>query len=90
MDDALALSELEQLTEKLGIEIRRESLPGAGGLCQVRGKWILFLSDALSAAEQVVVIAEAIRGIDLSSVYVRPALRQLLDVGEGGDAGKPL
>ena len=86
MDDALALSELEELVAKLGIEVRQEDLPGAGGLCQVRGKWILFVSSGLSVSEQVDVIARALGGMDLSSVYVRPALRQLLGAGEGGDS----
>ena len=90
MDSALALTELEQLVERMDIEVRRESLPGPGGLCQVRGKRVLFLNSEFSVADQVGVIAEALRGLDLSHLYVRPALRQLLGEGEGtGPSGGP-
>lgn len=85
MDDALASAELEQLARRLGVEVRREALPVPGGLCQLRGRWTLFLDTALSVAEQVEVLVGALRRFDLSQVYVRPALRQLLEAGEVAD-----
>lgn len=86
MESAAALSELERLAERLGIEVRREPLPVPGGLCRVGGRQALFVDSALGPAEQVQVMVEALRGTDLSRVYVRPALRQLLEVEGGADA----
>jgi len=85
MDEGLALVELERLAERLGIEVRREQLPGRGGLCQIRGKRILFLASSLSVAEQVEVMAGALSEVDLTQVYLRPALRQLLGAEDADD-----
>lgn len=85
MEPAVALSELERLAERLGIEVRREAMPVAGGLCRVRGRWVLYVNSTLSTAERVEVMVEALRGLDLSGVYVRPALRQLLEPSEDAE-----
>ncbi len=84
MDDALTLAELERLARTTGIDVRREALPVAGGLCRVRGKWTLLLDGALSVDEQIELLVEALQGFDLTGVYVRPAVRQLLEP-EGAD-----
>ena len=86
VDDALAATELEHLARTLGIEIRREPLPVRSGLCQVRGQWTLFLDSTLSAAEQVEVLVEALSRFDLSGVYLRPAIRQMLEGEDGADS----
>jgi len=86
MDDALALAELERLARTAGVEVRRETLPVAGGLCRLRGKWTLLLDSASSVEEQTELLVEALRGFDLTGVYVRPAIRQLLEPEGSGDA----
>ena len=89
MDESLALVELERLLAKLAVEVRREALPGSGGLCRLRGKWVLFLGSSWSVAEQVEVMAGALRGFDLSGLYLRPALRQLVGAEDGADSPGP-
>jgi len=89
IDAEMAVAELEELLEKLGIELRREPLPGPGGLCEVRGKRLLLLSQVLPAAAQVEVIAEALRGLDFSGVYLKPALRELLGADDYVDSAGP-
>ena len=79
MDDVLALAELERLARTAGIEVRREALPVAGGLCRLRGKWTLLLDSTLSVGDQMELLVEALRQFDLTGVYVRPAVRQLLE-----------
>jgi hypothetical protein len=85
MDWERALVDLEELLERLGIELRREALPGQGGLCEVRGKKMLFVSRMLPPGEQVELMVQALRGLDLSGVYLRPALRELLGDGDQDD-----
>ena len=86
MDDALALAELERLARTTGIDVRREAMPVAGGLCRPRGNGTLFLDSALIVDDQIELLVEALRGFDLTGVYVRPALRQLLEPERAGDA----
>ena len=86
MDEALTLAELERLARTARVDVRREALPVAGGLCRVRGRWTLLLDSTLSVDEQIDLLVEALRGFDLTGVYVRPAVRQLLEPEGAGDA----
>jgi N-dimethylarginine dimethylaminohydrolase len=83
MDDHTALSLLEELADKLGIPIRYElitdELTGLGGLCRVEGKFILMIHSRATAKEKIQIMTEALRRVDLNEIYVRPALRELLD-----------
>jgi N-dimethylarginine dimethylaminohydrolase len=83
MDNHTALGLLEELADKLGIPIRCEiihdELTGLGGICRVEGKFILIIDSKATAKEKVQIMIEALRRFDLRDVYVRPALRELLD-----------
>jgi hypothetical protein len=77
--DELILHQLEELTEKLGISLRREKVPsGPGGLCRVRDHFVLIVDSQAPLPEQIRVITESLQRFDLSDVYVRPGLRELL------------
>lgn len=85
------VGELCLLAERLGLEVRRESLDGApGGLCVLRGRAMVLLDESLPPAEQAEVLAAALaeagrRGpsqaeaADLESLYILPEVRQYLD-----------
>jgi hypothetical protein len=83
MDDHTALSLLEELADKLGMAIRYETInddfPGPGGLCRIEGKYILFIHSMASVKEKMQIMVEALGHFDLSDIYVRPALRELLE-----------
>ena len=86
MDDNNAIDRLEELAEGFGIQIRyepinldEESAHVTGGLCQLRGKYLIIINSRSTLRERIQTLAEAINHFDLDQVYIRPALRELLD-----------
>jgi len=82
--DELLLSQLEDLANKLGIAIRhfkfiRDESSGRGGLCRIRGKYILYIDSQATTKEKILVIIEALKQFDLGDIQVMPAIRNLLD-----------
>jgi hypothetical protein len=84
LNDAVLLNQLEELAEKLGIAIRYENIdaensPGTGGLCRMKGEYVLIVHSRLTVREKIRVVTRALRQFDLNEIYVRPVLRELLD-----------
>jgi N-dimethylarginine dimethylaminohydrolase len=83
MDDDTALNQLEGLAEKLGIPIRYEiiqdELTGLGGLCRIEGQYILIIHSKATVKDKIEILSEALRRFDLSDIYLKPVLRELLD-----------
>ena len=86
MDDHTSLILLEELADRLDIPIRYESitddLTGPGGLCRIEGKHALLIDVKATTEERIRIMTEALRRFDLSAVYVKPALRELLEEDE--------
>ena len=84
MDNRTLLNQLEELAGKLGIEIRYGNIPGedshhTGGLCRVRGKYMLIIHSRLTVEEKIGVIVKSLKGFEMDNVYLIPVLRELLD-----------
>ena len=84
MDETAILGHLEALAHNLGILIRYECLESettfpSGGLCRLRDKHVIIVNTRSTAVEKVQTLARALRRFDLSKVYIRPALRDLLE-----------
>ena len=83
MDDHIALSLLEELADRLGIPIRYETihdeLTGLGGLCRIEEKYHLIIDSKATPKEKIQIMVKALRHFDLRTIYVRPALRELLE-----------
>lgn len=84
MDDHIALDQLEALAWSLGVEVRYEKIPQddvaiAGGLCRLKGKTVIVIDERTTAKERVRTLVQALKNYDLTDVYVRPALRELLE-----------
>ena len=84
MNDDLLINQLEELAGKLGIAIRYENLnaeesSGAGGLCRLKGNYVLILHSQAAAEEKVRIITEALRQFHLGDLYIKPAIRELLE-----------
>ncbi len=93
MDNEIILSYLEELAEQLGISVWDESINleetfSAGGLCRVEGKYILILNSKSTTREKIEVSLKALQQFDLSNIYVKPIIRELLegDRNYGGEA----
>jgi hypothetical protein len=59
----------------------RDCLKGKwrGGLCWLRGAAIIYVDTTLSTVERVVVLAEALSGLDLDHVSMVPAARERIE-----------
>ncbi|MCU0530482.1 MAG: hypothetical protein MUE57_09630 [Syntrophales bacterium] len=84
MDDHIALDQLEALAWSLGIEVRTERIPQddvtiSGGLVRLKGKSVIVVDARAPAKDRVRTLVQALKSFDLSDIYVRPALRELLE-----------
>ena len=84
MDDHIALDQLEALAYSLGVEVRYEKIPQddvtiSGGLYRLRGKNVIVIDARATAKERIRTLVQALRPFDLSDVYIRPALREILE-----------
>lgn len=81
---ARLLDELTDAAERCGIEVRREKLlrevgyRPRSGACRVRDKNLVLLDREQATAEQLEVLAEALREKDLEALYLSPAARQIV------------
>ena len=85
MKDDTLIDYLEELAERFGIEIRYEVIRQdedltfvVGGLCLLRGEYVLIINPRSSAKDKIKTLAMAIKHFDLDQIYIRPVLRELL------------
>jgi hypothetical protein len=82
--DELLLSQLEELANKLGIAIRhfkfiRDESSGRGGLCRIRGEYVLFVDSQATTREKIGATIAALKRFDLGDIQVLPLIRDLLE-----------
>ncbi|MHB9099348.1 MAG: hypothetical protein ACYC5X_16165 [Syntrophales bacterium] len=87
MNDEVILNQLEELAERIGITVRYENMtvedaPGSGGLCRLKGKYVLIVHSRATLREKIRVVTRALRQFDLNGIYLRPVLRELLEESE--------
>jgi hypothetical protein len=77
--------ELSEAARRLGLEVRRERILREvgyrvrGGACRFRDRNLIILDRELAPAEQVEILAEALRGRDVDGLYLSPAARRVLE-----------
>jgi len=84
MHNEVILIYLEELAEKLEILVRDENInieesSSSGGLCRVEGKNVIILNSKATVKEKIQVMITALQPFDLSNIYVKPVIRELLD-----------
>lgn len=85
MDEALALEQLLDLAQRLDVRVCREWLGGeGGGLCRLKGQYVLYVDEAASINEQAARTAAQMMLLPgLDEIYISPQLRQFIeDAGE--------
>jgi hypothetical protein len=87
LNDDVLLNQLEELAERLGITVRYENMnvedsPGSGGLCRLKGEYVLIVHSRATLREKIRVATRALRQFDLSGIYLKPVLRELLEESE--------
>lgn len=86
MDENTMIDQLEELIKGFGIRIRREPIKQdedlinvVGGLCLLRGEYILIINSKATTMNRIKTLATALKHFDLDQIYLRPVLRELLD-----------
>jgi len=84
VDDRSILGQLEALAENLGLEVRYEGMDGetsfpSGGLCRVKDRYFIIVNKAAAPGDKIQTLARALKRFDLGRVYMKPALRELIE-----------
>ena len=86
MDENSLVDLLEELAEGFGVKIRHEAIKQdedavyvSGGLCLLRGKYVLILDSHATVRNRISMLATALKHFNLDKVYIRPVVRELLD-----------
>jgi hypothetical protein len=84
VDESAVLAELEELARSLDIEVRyenlrREGIFTPGGLCRVKGRYLLIIHSKALNRDKIEALAAAVTRFDLSHLYIKPGLRDFLD-----------
>ena len=84
VNEQVLLNQLEELTERLGIAIRYENIyvedsSSTGGLCRIKGKYVLIVHSRSTVKEKIQVMTKALKGFDFSEIYIKPVLRELFE-----------
>ena len=84
MNEEVLLNQLEDLAEKLGILVRDENInieesSSSGGLCRIEGEYVLILNSKATVKEKNQVMIKALQQFDLSEIYIKPVIRELLE-----------
>jgi hypothetical protein len=86
MDEYAIINQLEELAEGFGIRIRCEPIKQeedlvrvVGGLCLLRGEYVLIIDSNAAIRDKIKTLAEAVSHFDLDQIYIKPALRELIE-----------
>ena len=78
------VDELCEAAERVGLVVRREKILREigyrvrGGACRLREKNLVIIDRDMAPAEQLEVLADALRSRDLESLYLSPAARRVV------------
>lgn len=84
-----AVDELIEAAQRLGLKVRREKLLREvgyrvrSGACRLREENLVIIDRDQPPHEQLEVLAEALKGRDLDSVYLSPEVRRLVEARSG-------
>jgi hypothetical protein len=84
MQSRQVLEHLEDLAERLGVEIvyqklGEEEFSAGGGLCKVNGTFKVFVDRSKVVEDQIKILARGLSTFDTEKVYLFPYIREILD-----------
>jgi len=86
MDEEDIIEQLEELVRRFGIDIcyepiilDEERINLVGGLCKLRGEKLLIINSRAPARDKIQILAKALSNFDLDQIYIRPAIRGLIE-----------
>lgn len=71
--------QLVELAERLGLPIILDKGPFSGGACILDGDELIVLNKSTPFEQRTRLLAEALASRDLGEIYLKPALRELLE-----------
>jgi hypothetical protein len=88
MQSRQVLEHLEDLAERLGVEIVYQKLGEddfsvRGGLCKVSGTFKVFIDRSKTVEDQIQILARGLSSFDTEEVYLFPYIREILDKARG-------
>lgn len=79
MTNEQVLEELIEVAGQLGLEVRQEKGNFRGGRCTVDDEELIMLNKRHLPEVRLAVLAEALHGLPLDTVYLKPAVRRALE-----------
>ena len=84
MQSSQVLEYLEDLAERLGVEIvyqklGEEEFSVRGGLCKVNGTFKIFIDRSKSIENQINIVAQGLSSFDTEEVFLFPYVREVLE-----------
>jgi hypothetical protein len=84
LQDEYLLDQLEALARRLDVVVRYERLSGeetsgAGGLCRLKGRPVVIIHAQAATPVKIRILAESLKQFPLNGLYLKPALRKLLE-----------
>ena len=79
MDKEALLEELRETVEALGYKIRYERGDFSGGSCILREERLLVVNRKYTIERKISVIARALSELGVDAIFVKPAVRELID-----------
>ena len=81
------LTQLQELADKLNINVQHESLKNEdpttfGGYCRIKDQHMIIFHSKASVSRKIDIFTEALMRFDIDDLYVKPELRELLKKGE--------
>jgi hypothetical protein len=88
MEEREVLDQLEDLAEKLGVEVvyerlAEEDLRPKGGLCRVRGEPKVFVDQSESIERRIEILARALSSFNTDDIFLLPQIRGILEKARG-------
>ena len=74
---------LEEVADRLGFSVVLDTGPFKGGGCVLDGNEMIILNSSAPVEQRVQHLAEALGRRDLSSIFLKPAIRSILDQYQG-------
>jgi len=79
VDHETMLHHLEELADRLGIDVRYEAAAGRVGVCMLRGSPVAVIDANLRVPDRVAALASVLAAEETNGVYMPPQVRRRLE-----------
>ncbi len=84
MNETTLLEHLEEITSRLGIDLRYENLVHGrirteGGYCKVAGKPMILINRRESRRSKIRILTTSLKKLDLEGIFIPPGVRKLIE-----------